>query len=146
MDVTAEIADIYPTILAMAGIEAPDFVQGKNLLEETGERVFYGNSLNRNFCVMEDRWKLVYCTSGDHRLLFDLNTDPMEQHDLYNNPECAEKRDHLWKLLIEHTAQYTPEVLKDGEFNTIPEPENYMDVKNHWFGFHYHDYSVDTFH
>lgn len=79
---------------------------------------------------MEDRWKLVYCTSGDHRLLFDLNTDPMEQHDLYNNPECAEKRGHLWKLLIEHTAQYTPEVLKDGEFITIPEPENYMDVKN----------------
>lgn len=146
VDVTAEIADIYPTILAMAGIEAPDFVQGKNLLEETGERVFYGNSLNRNFCVMEDRWKLVYCTAGDHRLLFDLNTDPMEQHDLYNNPECAEKRDRLWKLLIEHTARYTPEVLKDGEFITIPEPENYMDVKNHWFGFHYHDYSVDTFH
>ena len=65
---------------------------------------------------------------------------------MYNNPECAEKRDHLWKLLIEHTARYTPEVLKDGEFITIPEPENYMDVKNHWFGFHYHDYSVDTFH
>lgn len=41
VDVTAEIADIYPTILAMAGIEAPDFVQGKNLLEGTGEAGYF---------------------------------------------------------------------------------------------------------
>lgn len=128
------------------GIEAPDFVQGRNLLEETGERVFFGNSLNKHFCVMEDKWKLIFCTCGGHTLLFDLNTDPMERHNRSDDAECAEKKAHLWKLLLEHTAQYTPEVLKNGEFITTPAPENFQSIKNHWFGFHYHDYSVDTFH
>ena len=146
VDVTAEIADIYPTILAMAGIKAPEFVQGRNLLEETGERVFFGNSLNKHFCVMEDKWKLVLCTTGGDVLLFNLNEDPMEQHNLANDPACAEKKEHLWKLLLEHTEKYTPQVLKDGEFIIKPAPTCYQDIKNHWFGFHYHDYSIDTFH
>ena len=110
------------------------------------DRPFFGNSLNQNFCVMEKKWKLVYSTVGDHTLLFDLNTDPMEQHNLANDPACAEKKEHLWKLLLEHTAQYTPEVLKDGKFITKPAPQSHLDVKHHWTGFHYHDYSVDVFH
>ena len=146
VDVTAEIADVYPTILAMAGVKAPEFVKGRNLLEEVEERVFFGNSLNKHFCVMEDKWKLVFCTTGGNVLLFNLNEDPMEQHNLADDPACAEKRAHLWKLLLEHTAEYTPEVLKDGEFMVKPAPTCYQDVKNHWFGFHYHDYSIDTFH
>ena len=146
VDVTAEIADVYPTILAMAGVKAPEFVKGRNLLEEVEERVFFGNSLNKHFCVMEDKWKLVFCATGGDVLLFNLNEDPMEQHDLANDPACAEKKAHLWKLLLEHTAEYTPEVLKDGEFIVKPAPTCYQDVKNHWFGFHYHDYSIDTFH
>ena len=79
-------------------------------------------------------------------MLFDLNTDPMERHNLADDPACAEKKAHLWKLLLAHTEEYTPEVLKDGEFMVKPAPTGYQDVKNHWFGFHYHDYSIDTFH
>ncbi|MCI9436855.1 MAG: hypothetical protein HFH85_06730 [Lachnospiraceae bacterium] len=53
----------------------------------------------------------------------------------------------LWKLLIEHTARYTPEALtEDGRFLTYDAPRFPGDMPGRWFGFHYHDYSVDTFH
>ena len=51
------------------------------------DRMFFGNSLNKNFCVMEEKVKLVYSAVGDHVLLFDLNTDPMEQHNLAEDPD-----------------------------------------------------------
>lgn len=146
VDVTAEIADLYPTILSMAGVPVPAHAKGKNLLKETGERVFFGNSLNNHFCVMENRVKLVYCATGNHTLLFDLNHDPMERHDLSNDPAWAAEKERLWKLLLDHTAEYTPEALQDGQFIPREAPSCAADVKNHWFGFHYHDYSVDTFH
>ncbi len=146
VDTLVEIADIYPTILEMAGVRPPEFVQGRSLLGEVEDRVFFGNSLNKHFCVMEDRLKLVYCASGGHTLLFDLANDPMERHDLSHDPAYAEKKERLWKLLVEHTRQYTPQVLDGDEFITQKAITNDSDVKNHWFGFHYHDYTVDTFH
>lgn len=153
-DALTDLADLYPTILAMAGLEAPVAVSGQNLLaapyaagDGQTERLFFGNSLNRNFCVMEKKIKLVYSAVGDHTLLFDLNRDPMEQHDLANDPAYAPVRSRLWALLLEHTKQYTPEALTpEGNFITYDAPRFPGDMPGRWFGFHYHDYSVDTFH
>lgn len=83
VEAPTDLVDLYPTILAMAGLSSPVSVSGRNLLEPVPmDRIFFGNSLNRNFCVMEEKVKLVYSAVGDHVLLFDLNTDPMEQHNL----------------------------------------------------------------
>ena len=150
VDAPADLADLYPTILAMAGISSPVPVTGQNLLKPDSlsrDRIFFGNSLNRNFCVMERRIKLVYSAVGDHCLLFDLKKDPMEQHDLSQDPAYQEIREHLWKLLLEHTAAHTPEALTEsGSFKTYEAPRFPGDMPGRWFGFHYHDYSVDTFH
>lgn len=71
----------------MAGLTPSGEISGVNLMEPVPEdRVFYGNSLNKNFCVMEKKIKLVYSAAGDHTLLFDLNGDPMERHDLSEDP------------------------------------------------------------
>lgn len=119
----ADLADIYPTILNMAGISVPTDVKGKNLLEPlSSDRVFFGNSLHRNFCVMENKIKLVYSATGNHTLLFDLSCDPMEEHNLAEDPAWQEKRNHLWKLLLTHTKEHTPEALKDGTFITYDAP------------------------
>ena len=97
--------------------------------------------------AVEEKVKLVYSAVGDHVLLFDLNTDPMEQHNLAEDPAWQERKAKLWKLLLEHTAQYTPEALdENGQFLTYEAPHFPGDVPGRWFGFHYHDYSVDTFH
>ena len=144
------LADLYPTVLAMAGLSAPQGLCGQNLLDISGlskDRLFFGNSLNRNFCVMERKIKLVYSAVGDHTLLFDLNQDPQERHDLSGSPEYARILEHLRKLLTEHTARHTPEALtEDGRFITYDAPRFPGDMPGRWFGFHYHDYTVDTFH
>ncbi len=149
-DLPVTLADLYPTILAMAGLSSPVQVSGKSLLAPDAlpkDRIFYGNSLNKNFCVMENKIKLVYSATGSHSLLFDLKKDPMEQHDLSKDPSYAHTFDRLWRLLLEHTGQYTPEALTNqGEFITYDAPRCPGDMPGRWFGFHYHDYSVDTFH
>ena len=143
-----DLADLYPTILAMAGVRPPVPVSGLNLLEPLREeRIFFGDSLHKNFCVMEKGVKLVYSAAGGQSLLFDLSEDPMEQHDLSNVPDRGEQRKRLWMLLLEHTRQYSPEILTpEGTFHTTEAPRFPGDVPGRWFGFHYHDYSIDTFH
>lgn len=143
----AELADLYPTILKMAGLPVPDDVTGKDLMQPLSpDRIFYGNSLNKNFCVMDHKVKLVYSAVGGHTLLFDLASDPMETRNLAEDPAWQTEKARLWKLLLAHTEQTAPEALKDGTFLTYDAPRFPGDMPGRWFGFHYHDYSVDTFH
>ena len=143
-----DLADIYPTILSMAGITPSPALSGINLLDPIPlDRTFYGNSLNRNFCIMEKNYKLVYSATGNHTLLFDIKKDPMEQHNLISNPDLSDIRKRLVQRLLSHTARYTPEALNDkGQFLTYDAPGFPGDMPGRWFGFHYKDYSVDTFH
>ncbi len=143
-----ELADLYPTILSIAGLTPPLPVSGHNLLEPLPDhRIFFGDSLHTNFCVMEKGLKLVYCTTGGHSLLFDLSKDPMEQRDLSASPEYAGQKSRLWQLLLEYVRQYSPEVLTaQNTFLTKEAPRFPGDMPGRWFGFHYRDYSVDVFH
>ncbi len=140
-----EIDDIYPTILAMAGI-TPTVGHGANLLQPLKERIFYGNSLDVNFCVMKDNIKLVYSARGDHYLLFDINKDPMERHDLSKDSEYAAVFEELKEILLEQVRTTRPDIIVDGKIRTLEPPKFPGDAQEHWFGFHYNDYSVDTFH
>lgn len=148
VEAPADLVDLYPTILSMAGLSSPVPVSGKNLLDPlSDDRLFFGNSLNKNFCVMERKIKLVYSSVGDHTLLFNLNADPMERHNLANDPAWQKEKERLFAILLEHTKEYTPEALDErGYFITQDAPRFPGDMPGRWFGFHYHDYSVDTFH
>lgn len=142
-----ELVDLYPSILSMAGLEIPSELTGKNLLEPLSkDRIFFGNSLNKNFCVMQDGIKLIYSAVGDHTLLFDLKNDPMEKHNLAEDPSMQEIRIHLWDFLIQHTKQYAKDALDGDRFITYEPPSFPGDMPGRWFGFHYRDYNIDTFH
>ena len=63
--------------------------------------------------------KLVYSAVGDHVLLFDLNTDPMEQHNLAEDPDWQERKATLEASAGAH-RQYTPEALdENGQFTYL---------------------------
>lgn len=146
VDSLAEIADIFPTILDIAGIEPPAEAMGRSLLRDPGERTFYGASLGQHFCVMEGKMKLIYCVRGGHTLLFNLENDPMEQHDLSNDPAYAAVRDRLYGMLLSHAAEHCPDAVEGGKFKEIAPPRFPGDMPGRWYGFHYKDYTVDTFH
>lgn len=138
------LSDLYPTLLAMAGIETD--APGCNLLEPVPDRVFHGNCLDVHFCAMKEKVKLMYCRYGGHYLMFDLEKDPMEQKNILEDPAYAGKRAELTALLQQHAARTAPQTMQSGRFRVLPEPRYPGDVKSHWFGFHYADYRVDTFH
>lgn len=147
VNILSQIADVYPTILDIAGLkEKVSHCDGESLLSLDHERTFYGNSLNTHFCIMENDIKLIYTNCGGHYLLFDLKNDPMEQKDLSKDERYSDVFKQLKSKLIEKVSKTAPEVLENGDFVPTEEPKYPGDIYEHWYGFHYKDYSIDTFH
>jgi arylsulfatase A-like enzyme len=87
--------DIAPTLLALAGLEIPAAMEGRNIFDQSttaqwaDQRVFaqYGDSL---YCVRTPRWKLILRTANQRVRLFDLHRDPGERRDLSSrHPDVA---------------------------------------------------------
>ena len=105
--------DLVPTLLELSGNALPDTLQGKSLVpvfkgdrtledndvfiqwngtsDEIPDRFLGSRDINRMLTlpwrsvVTPDRWKLNLC-AGDQCELFDLNSDPYEQNNLYDDP------------------------------------------------------------
>ncbi len=115
LDSITELTDIAPTIAELCGIDFPD-THGRSLLpamcdcgREFEPREFvrseYCNS-NRGskhtkptYATMyrTQRYKLVVYHTVDSGELYDMEADPDEQHDLWNDPEYRELRFELMK-------------------------------------------------
>ncbi len=102
-------ADLIPTVLDLAGLPLPDELQGQSLagafhgesdLEDHIAFMEWNGIGDRNLgnphinlmatlpwrtAITGDRWKLNLC-AGDQCELFDLNTDPYEQNNLFDDP------------------------------------------------------------
>ena len=83
----ASTHDLAPTLLSMAGIDPPSYMDGTDLSplfdgEELPERPFaYGGYFN-HFFVRDDHWSYVADNRGKGRQLYDLTLDPFEQDDV----------------------------------------------------------------
>ena len=121
--------DIGPTILELAGVEPASNMQARSLLPALHGEAWRGRDLvfaehpsDGNYegpymtMVRGRRYKLVHFLSQDYGQLFDLETDPGEEINLWAAPELAEvKRELLDALLnwrIESTDQ-TRELFQD---------------------------------
>lgn len=147
IDTLVQMADIYPTILDIAGIKMDNQdIDGTNLLDITEERDFFGNCINIHFCLIRDGIKLIYCRCGGHYLLFDMNNDPLEKQDLSCNPKWTDVFNTMKLDLMNFIKTNSPELFVNDEIAILPPPKYPGDTGGHWLGFHYKDYSVDTFH
>lgn len=120
-DRPAELVDVYPTLLKVAGIDVPERAQGKDLLSGSPFRP-------ANFCALHERsdeasfmWR-----TRDHKLIlrfardvdassysqedliggefFDLQNDPHEWTDLYGEPPVADVQKIMTEQLMAHIA------------------------------------------
>ena len=106
-DAFCYLLDIFPTILGMAGVEAPAGIDGLDLAPVwRGETRSLRDSLFTSFrdlmkAVRTDRWKLIRYPRIDHTQLFDLREDPHETRNLAAEPELSARVAELTALLGE---------------------------------------------
>lgn len=103
------LLDIAPTLLDIAGVDAPDVLDGASVMPLVGapgqaDRTVVGEYLGEGavapiFMIRRDRWKFVW-SQPDGAQLFDLESDPSELVNLVGDPE------HL-----DTVADFTAEVL-----------------------------------
>lgn len=111
----AELTDIVPTILETLGIRRPDYLHGRSLhpiLTGRGDRhrdfarseyhdaLDIANHSHANM-LRNERYKLVYYHGHPHGELFDLEKDPREFHNLWDDPKSFSLRVELTKELFD---------------------------------------------
>jgi arylsulfatase A-like enzyme/formylglycine-generating enzyme required for sulfatase activity len=130
--------DLAQTFLDVAGVDAPERMQGRSLLpllegRDPGtwrDAIFYqyyehgAHGVPRQYGVRTDRYKLVvYPTSGE-RELFDLEEDPDELESVHDDPAYAGILDRMETRLAELRARYgVPQGQPGPEPDREPDPE-----------------------
>lgn len=113
--------DFAPTVLDVAGIDIPEDMQGKSLVPllyntETKWRdaLYYHyyeypgiHMVKRHYGIRTNRFKLIrFYYDIEAWELYDLEKDPNEMLNLYNNPEYADIQSNLHKQLDELRVYY----------------------------------------
>ena len=126
-DKPVELVDLMPTLLELCGIVPPDGIDGESLVpvlsgQEAEKQVAVcerlrpapGNRRIRrtgdsdfNFMFRQGRYKYVLHHEKDRqaRLLFDLEADPAEDHNLIGEPDAAALASDLHRALQQRLAQ-----------------------------------------
>ena len=116
----AMLVDLVPTLCAAAGIEPDPRLPGLDLLGERKREgafcEFHGGGGEKTqiapaWMWRSGRWKLILFREGtvldDTPLrgeLYDLQSDPHEWHNLFDDPACAEARQRMMLELIAHVS------------------------------------------
>lgn len=114
--------DYAPTFLEIAGVEIPEDMQGKSLLpllkDETPanwrDALYYHyyeypaeHAVKRHYGVRDGRYKLIHFYNDiDKWELFDLEKDPTEMHNLYDQPGMEKVTEEMMKKLAKLQEEY----------------------------------------
>ena len=107
--------DLPETFLEAAGVEIPSDMQGRSIVPVLKGRTpsswrkehyyhYYeypgSHMVKRHYGISTERYKLIhYYYDIDEWELFDLQSDPLEMKNCYNNPENNKVKQHLHKRL-----------------------------------------------
>ena len=125
-----------PTLLDLAGIEAPGTVEGRSMVGNERRGHLYGELGEGELAsrmIHDGRYKLIYYPAGNRCQLFDLEADPQELTDIAGDPVQASKLAALKALLIEELYGSDLEWVADGALTGLPN-RTYRPAQNRGLG------------
>ncbi|MGP5125547.1 arylsulfatase [Brachybacterium tyrofermentans] len=118
----AELRDLMPTLLGLAGVEVPGGVDGMSLRPGGPVREYlHGEhligSLGRHSMqwIRSQRHKYVWFSGDSHEQLFDLVEDPQELRDLAADPGAADELARHREILVRELSGREEGFVADGE-------------------------------
>ena len=115
------LQDVMPTLLDAAGVAIPDSCTGRSVLpfargEQTdwrdclhGEHSGYRRYEEGYHFLVDERWKYIWRSQTGEELLFDLQSDPDECHDLTPTEDLEP-----WRRRLAEQVAWRPEGFSDG--------------------------------
>jgi arylsulfatase A-like enzyme len=116
VDELVSLFDLGPTVLELAGVETDDPMEAESLVpalegddDWSGRETVYaehrrdGILRETEFMTMvrTDRWKLVHFVDYDEGQLFDLEADPDEEENRWDDPDARDTKRELLDRLLE---------------------------------------------
>ena len=121
----AEIRDVMPTLLDLAGVPIPETVEGISLASDGQREHLYGEHYEDDEratrMLRSERHKLIYYPLGNRVQLFDMQEDPDELRDLADDPAYAEVCEDLTAKLIENMYGDDLRWVEGGRFTGAPD-------------------------
>jgi len=127
----AELRDVMPTLLDLAGCATPESIDGKSLIpcmedpEANVRRWLHGEhpfnlhgSGESVHWIVDGNWKYIWFSGKGEEQLFNLREDPREEQDLSRDASSAEKLAELQAVLV-HALSDRPEgYVENGRLRT----------------------------
>lgn len=125
-DDLVDLYDLAPTILSLAGVDVPSYMDAVPLpgTAVSEPRTSVLGVLDRSWMLHNGRYKLQKYYTGEC-LLFDLAEDPLEQNNLVKDPSAFK---HYLEMDAELTAQLMAMLIKGREHTTVIGPHGPVGV------------------
>lgn len=132
----AEIMDVMPTLLDIAGVEIPESVDGKSLLPYLkGEATtplrdyIHGECSSRGDApfspptgqqfIRDKNYKYIWYPATGEEHFFDIKNDPKEMKNLSNTPEFAETIEEYRRILVGELKERVEGFVQDGKLKAL---------------------------
>jgi arylsulfatase A-like enzyme len=106
-DALVSSVDLVPTILDLAGIDIPGYMQGTSMAEwiteaQGPEQPYIYLGLHEGKKAWRAVWDGKYALSAfDYELFYDFENDPGETNNLYGNPAVKDLQEKYESVLLE---------------------------------------------
>ncbi len=119
--------DIMPTLLDAAKIPIPGTCDGQSLLNNVRRDILYGECNEGEMAtrmVHDGQYKMIYYPCGNHRQLFHLRSDPLEQTDLGQDSSSRSILERLTEVLLDRLyGSDTDWIDSQGQLIGLPDRE-----------------------
>jgi arylsulfatase A-like enzyme len=137
IDQPVGLQDVMPTLLDAAGLPTPDSCTGHSVLplirgQSDGWRTHLHGEHSRRYSESESQHfladghgKYIWFSQTGDELLFDLDADPQERHNLLFEPD-AQARVAPWRAQLVEALRDRPEGFVDGDRLVSGRPPDYL--------------------